>query len=79
MSTLTVALPDDLDALLAERTRAAGMESKEEYLVKLVESDCAAGALDEARVVRETLGAFKRAGADLILSYFTRDVVREGF
>ena len=38
-----------------------------------------AGALDEARVVRETLGAFKRAGADLILSYFARDVVREGF
>lgn len=37
-----------------------------------------AGALDEARVVRETLGAFKRAGADLILSYFTHDVVREG-
>ena len=37
-----------------------------------------AGALDEARVVRETLGAFKRAGADLILSYFTRDVLREG-
>ncbi|HYZ64044.1 MAG TPA: porphobilinogen synthase, partial [Acetobacteraceae bacterium] len=38
-----------------------------------------AGALDEARVVRETLGAFKRAGADVILSYFTRDVIREGF
>ena len=38
-----------------------------------------AGALDEQKVVRETLGAFKRAGADLILSYFTRDVVREGF
>ena len=38
-----------------------------------------AGALDEQRMVRETLGAFKRAGADLILSYFTRDVVREGF
>ncbi len=38
-----------------------------------------AGALDEARVVRETLGAFKRAGADLILSYFARDVMREGF
>ncbi|MBC7800460.1 MAG: porphobilinogen synthase [Gemmatimonadaceae bacterium] len=38
-----------------------------------------AGALDEARVVRETLGAFKRAGADLILSYFARDVIREGF
>ncbi len=38
-----------------------------------------AGALDEARVVRETLSAFKRAGADLILSYFARDVLREGF
>ncbi len=38
-----------------------------------------AGALDEQQVVRETLGAFKRAGADLILSYFARDVVREGF
>ena len=37
-----------------------------------------AGALDEARVVRETLGAFKRAGADVILSYFARDVLREG-
>ena len=38
-----------------------------------------AGAIDEKRVVRETLGAFKRAGADLILTYFTRDLVREGF
>jgi porphobilinogen synthase len=38
-----------------------------------------AGALDEKRVVRETLGAFKRAGADLILTYFARDVAREGF
>ena len=38
-----------------------------------------AGAIDEARVVRETLGGFKRAGADLILSYFARQVIREGF
>jgi porphobilinogen synthase len=36
----------------------------------------AAGALDEKRIVAETLGAFKRAGADLILTYFARDVVR---
>lgn len=35
-----------------------------------------AGAIDEKRVVRETLGAFKRAGADLILTYFARDWVR---
>lgn len=39
----------------------------------------AAGALDEKRVVRETLGAFKRAGANLILTYFARDIAREGF
>jgi porphobilinogen synthase len=38
-----------------------------------------AGALDEHRVVRETLGAFKRAGADLIITYFARDLLREGF
>ncbi|MGB9153929.1 MAG: porphobilinogen synthase [Alphaproteobacteria bacterium] len=38
-----------------------------------------AGALDEKRVVRETLGSFKRAGADLILSYFARDIARQGF
>ena len=37
-----------------------------------------AGALDEERAVMESLGAFKRAGADLILSYFARDVVRRG-
>ena len=37
-----------------------------------------AGAIDEHRVVREALGAFKRAGADLILTYFARQVLREG-
>ena len=38
----------------------------------------AAGAIDEETVIRETLGAFKRAGADLILSYFSRLLIREG-
>jgi porphobilinogen synthase len=37
-----------------------------------------AGAIDEARVVRESLGAIKRAGADLILSYFAMDLARQG-
>ena len=36
-------------------------------------------ALDEGNIVRETLGAIKRAGADLILTYFARDVLRQGF
>jgi porphobilinogen synthase len=44
----------------------------------MVKFAAAAGAIDEERVVRETLGAFKRAGADLILSYFARDVIRAG-
>ncbi len=38
-----------------------------------------AGAIDEGRVVREALGAFKRAGADLILTYFAMDIARQGF
>ncbi len=36
------------------------------------------GAINEKAVVRESLMAFKRAGADLILTYFARDVAREG-
>lgn len=38
-----------------------------------------AGAVDEASAVRETLGAFKRAGADIIISYFAREFVRGNF
>jgi porphobilinogen synthase len=45
----------------------------------MIKFAAAAGAIDERAVVRETLGAFKRAGADLILTYFARDVIREGF
>ena len=52
MSTITVALPDDRDAMLAERTRSAGAESKEAYLLTLVQSDCAAGALEKTLATR---------------------------
>jgi len=38
-----------------------------------------AGALDEARTIRETLGSIHRAGADLILTYFAREIAREGW
>ena len=37
-----------------------------------------AGAIDEQRVVRETLGAIKRAGADLIFTYFAMDLALSG-
>jgi porphobilinogen synthase len=55
---------------------AAFQVSGEYAMVKFA---AAAGAIDERRVVRETLGALKRSGADLILSYFARDVVVEGW
>ena len=45
----------------------------------MIKFAAAAGALNEQAVVREALSAFKRAGADLILSYFAREVIREGF
>lgn len=69
----------DVIVRLRERTLlpiAAYQVSGEYALIKFA---AAAGAVDEARVVRESLGAFKRAGADLILSYFAMDVARQGF
>ena len=46
MSKLTISVPDALDAALAERVKISGAHSKEDYLLRLVESDCAAGELD---------------------------------
>jgi porphobilinogen synthase len=69
----------DVIARLRERTLlpiAAYQVSGEYALIKFA---AAAGAVDEARVVRESLGSFKRAGADLILTYFAMDVARQGF
>ncbi len=69
MSTLTIHLPDPLDATLAERAKASGAQSKEEYLLSLVESDCAAGALEN--VLAERL-----AGPFALLEPDWRDRVR---
>ena len=69
----------DVLAKLRERTLlplAAYQVSGEYAMIKFAAE---AGAIDEKRVVRETLGAIKRAGADLILTYFARDIAREGF
>jgi len=54
MSTLTIHVPELLDATLAERAKASGAGSKEEYLLSLVESDCEAGKLE--RVIAERMG-----------------------
>ncbi|MDD5586389.1 MAG: porphobilinogen synthase [Alphaproteobacteria bacterium] len=68
----------DVLARLRERTLlpiAVYQVSGEYAMIKFAAE---AGALDEKRVVAETLGAFKRAGADLILTYFARDVAKNG-
>jgi hypothetical protein len=52
MSRITVAVPDPLDAALNERMKAVGAQSKEEYLLALVEADCAASELDQTLLDR---------------------------
>jgi porphobilinogen synthase len=69
----------DVLSKLRERTSlplAMYQVSGEYAMIKFA---AAAGAVDEKRVVRETLGAMKRAGADLIITYFARDIARDGF
>ena len=45
----------------------------------MVKHAAAAGALDEAHAVRETLTAIRRAGADLIITYHARDAALGGW
>ena len=42
----------------------------------MIKAAAAAGWLDETRVVDETLTAIRRAGADVIITYFARDAAR---
>ncbi len=44
----------------------------------MVKAAAARGWLDEERVVDETLLAIRRAGADVVITYFARDVARRG-
>lgn len=65
----------DIIRELREATRlpiGAYQTSGEYAMIKFA---AAAGVIDEHRVVRETLGAIKRAGADLIFTYFAMDVL----
>jgi porphobilinogen synthase len=70
-----------LDILSQVRARsllplAAYQVSGEYAMIKFAAQ---AGAIDEHRAVRESLGSIKRAGADLILTYFAMDIARQGF
>jgi porphobilinogen synthase len=42
----------------------------------MVEAAAANGWLDRDRVMLETLTAIKRAGADIIITYYARDAAR---
>ncbi|HXJ36333.1 MAG TPA: porphobilinogen synthase [Candidatus Eisenbacteria bacterium] len=42
----------------------------------MIKAAVANGWLDEARVVEETLTAIRRAGADVVITYFAKDVAR---
>ena len=57
MSTITVAVPAPLDAAMAERIKAVGASSKEEYMLNLVEADCAVSEF-ESVLARRAAGPF---------------------
>lgn len=42
----------------------------------MIKAAAAAGVIDEKAVVLETMTAFKRAGCDLIISYYSEDLIR---
>ena len=60
----------------ASRLPLAAYQVSGEYA--MIKFGAAAGAVDEHKIVRETLGAIKRAGADLILTYFAMDIATQG-
>ncbi|CAN7740585.1 delta-aminolevulinic acid dehydratase [Paraburkholderia hospita] len=60
----------------ASRLPLAAYQVSGEYA--MIKFAAAADAIDEQRVSRETVGAIKRAGADLIFTYFAKDFARDG-
>ena len=67
-----------LDLLVRARERfqlpLAAYQVSGEYA--MLKAAAARGVVEERAAVEETLGAIRRAGADLIISYFARDVAR---
>lgn len=68
-----------LDIIARARTRTllpiAAYQVSGEY--SMIKAAGRAGWLDETRAMMESLLAIKRAGADLILTYFAKDAVRQ--
>ncbi|MCP9439610.1 MAG: porphobilinogen synthase, partial [Nitrospira sp.] len=62
------------DAKAQTRVPIAAYQVSGEY--SMIKAAAQAGWLDESRAILESLVAIKRAGADLILTYFAQDAVR---
>jgi porphobilinogen synthase len=45
----------------------------------MVKAAAEKGFIDEERVVREIMTSFFRAGADMVISYHTRDIFKKGW
>lgn len=60
----------------ASRLPLAAYQVSGEYA--MIKFAAQAGAIDERAVVLESLGAIKRAGADIILTYFAMDIAENG-
>lgn len=52
MSTVTLAFSDELQAAVAQRVRETGAASTQEYLLRLIEADCARGDLERILLER---------------------------
>ena len=67
-----------LDVIAAARARTslpiAAYQVSGEY--SMIKAAARAGWLDEPRAILESLLSIKRAGADLILTYFAKDATR---
>jgi hypothetical protein len=53
MSTVTLALPDELEAALSEAMEFDGAHSKEDFLLHLIEEHCAQSKLERILVERD--------------------------
>lgn len=63
MSQITVSLPDALAAEIEKRAKTSGFDSKEEYLLALVQADCEQSRLE--RTLGERVdGPFEPLEAD---------------
>ena len=63
MTQLLISVPDNLESSLHRRVAQAGFQSDEEYIVSLVQADCAAAELEAVLESRDA-GPFEPLEAD---------------